>query len=965
MEHDSCGMCLFDEKNMVTFLVERECGPGILAIAEKVAGDMEMVSGRKPCLADSPQKVRESIVLFGEIGKSPLISELEKAGCFSIDEVAGKNEVYGIRLLTGETAFCGTSLEGRCRNALVIYGSDRRGTIYGMFHLSELLGVSPLYFWGDALPPRKKSMELFSSVEMVSREPSVRYRGFFINDEWPCFGAWTFHHYGGFTAQMYDRVFELLLRLKGNYLWPAMWTSSFALDGPGEESAKLADMYGVIMGNSHHEPCLRAGEEWDIYRGEDNSYGNEWNYVTNKKGLLRYWEDGLKRSGKYENIITIGMRGERDSVMEGPQSLAENIEVLKDIIIEQKKLIKVCSEQNGREYPLLLAIYKEVEQYYYGSDEVKGLREWEGLEDVILMFCEDNFGHMRYLPERGKSHRGGYGMYYHLDYHGGPISYEWINSTPLTAVWEQMTIAYEQGIRDVWMVNVGDLKGNEFPLSYFMALAYDYDTWGSAAPNTTGNYTRQWLSLQFGSYVTEKQIERMEKLMTKSLGLIGRRRPEALKSDTYQSVYEHEADKVLRETEQLQTELALLERELSDEAKDGFYSMIYDQFLMGYNLLRMWLYAGKNAHYAQQGKKVANIYADKIMETIEADRRIIEMAANRKNGKWYGMWGGSHIGFLKWNEDGCGYPRRIYVTPFHRPRLVVSKTDAEMVLRKNYGRPDYMEIMDFMYEGICDVWIEIANDGEGSFLCHIEHHECSWLSFEMSSEEVEEQEFLHIICHRDKLPKQEEVCTVGITDGDTVVELLIHGRQSILPEIIENLPPRTYFEYDGRISILARHFGRKTGNLLVLEDFGLCGSGVKAFPFHTAFEDDVMPTASYFVFAGKGRYSLLLYLAPSNAVSPDKRLYLSVRNKTVNEEWEKLDILPENYRAGEPDSLAWAEGVITQKHVVRTEIFMGERLNEIEVKFHDGISVLQKLVLVREGKELPELCMGAAETACV
>ena len=169
---------------------------------------------------------------------------------------------------------------------------------------------------------------------MISKEPSVRYRGFFINDEWPCFGNWTTSHFGGFTAKMYDHVFELLLRLKGNYLWPAMWSSSFALDGPGEESARLADLYGVIIGNSHHEPCLCAGEEWDVYRGEHSPYGNAWNYATNKEGLLRYWEDGLKRSGSYESIITVGMRGERDSVMEGANTLADHIEILKDIYEE-------------------------------------------------------------------------------------------------------------------------------------------------------------------------------------------------------------------------------------------------------------------------------------------------------------------------------------------------------------------------------------------------------------------------------------------------------------------------------------------------------------------------------------------------------------------------------------------------------------------------------------------------------
>ncbi len=954
-------MRLFDEEKMVTFFVEKNSDAGIWAIAEKVAGDMEAVAGRKPVITSEYSKTGEAIVLFAQIGKSLLLEELAQAGKVDIEAVKGKNEVYGIRLLEGEEQFSGTGLGQHCKRALIIYGSDKRGTIYGMFHLSELMGISPLTFWGDVVPKKKKSMDLGASVEMVSKEPSVRYRGFFINDEWPCFGTWTFKQYGGFNAKMYDKVFELLLRLKGNYLWPAMWTSSFALDGPGEESARLADMYGVIMGNSHHEPCLRAGEEWDIYRGENSLYGNEWNYVTNKEGLLKYWEYGLKRSGKYENIITIGMRGERDSIMEGPQSLKENIDVLKDIITEQKKLIQIYGKRNEKEAPLLLAIYKEVEQYYYGSAEVEGLKDWEGLQDVILMFCEDNFGHMRYLPEKDMSHKGSYGMYYHLDYHGSPVSYEWINSTPLTAIWEQMTIAFEQGIRDVWMVNVGDLKGNEFPLSYFLTLAYDYDTWGSAAPNTTRIFTRQWLGQQFGDFATEAQITQMEHVLTNGIQLIGRCRPEALNSDTYHPAYEREADTVLEEIQDLEKELCELEKNLPEEAKSGFYSMIYDQLCMGFNLIRMQIYAGKNAHFARQGKKIANTYADKVQVCIETDKRLIEEAGSRNNGKWYGMWTGSHIGFTKWNEDGCRYPQRTYITPFTRPRMVVSRADGETVLRKNYGKPDSMEIVDFLYEGRQDVWIEIANDGEGSFSCRIETESCSWLTVEMTSTEVEEQELLRLRCKREELPIKEEICTVRITDEDTVVELHVHGCKNNLQLVSREIPARTYFEYDGRISLLAEQFTEAEG-LIVLEDFGLCKSGVKAVPFTAQFEEKEIHEAVYSVCATEGSYRLLLYLAPSNPISPKQRLYLSVRNKIQNEDWRKLAVLPENYRAGEPDCTVWAKGVVSQIHRVETEIFLKEGINEIAVKFHDGISVLEKLVLCREEKNLPKLWMGPAQT---
>lgn len=246
----------------------------------------------------------------------------------------------------------------------------------------------------------------------------------------------------------------------------------------GEGKCPPCDCYGIVMSNSTHEPCLRHSEEWDLVRGEDSVYGNEWSYLTNREGLIRYWRDGLLRSGKYENIITIGMRGERDSLMLGEDaSLEQNISLLKEIITEQRKLIRECVGENE---PEMLALYKEVEAYYYGDETTPGLKDWDGLDGVTLMLCEDNYGNMRTLPtEEMRSHRGGFGMYYHFDYHGSPVSYEWVNSSYLPKIWDQMTMAYDFGVRDIWIVNVGDLKFQEYPLSFFMDLAYDYEKWGS------------------------------------------------------------------------------------------------------------------------------------------------------------------------------------------------------------------------------------------------------------------------------------------------------------------------------------------------------------------------------------------------------------------------------------------------------------------------------------------------------
>ncbi|MFL6516454.1 MAG: glycosyl hydrolase 115 family protein, partial [Bacillus sp. (in: firmicutes)] len=303
------------------FYEEKEAFSGVKKIARKVMHDVELVFGYAPQAATDKKKLSRYTVLYGTVDHSPMLHELQEKNMIDLSEIKDKREVYLFQVI--DYPFEGVE------KALVIAGSDKRGTIYGLFHLSELLGVSPLVDWSDVKPLRKDSFSLSGDLKYISKEPSVRYRGFFINDEWPAFGNWTMKNFGGFNEEMYDHVFELLLRLKGNYLWPAMWSARFSDDGPGLANAELADEYGVVMGASHHEPCLRYGEEYKYLRGENSKYGDAWNFITNREGIIKFWEDGLKRSGKFENVITVGMRGEQDtSIMGKEAALAENIELL-------------------------------------------------------------------------------------------------------------------------------------------------------------------------------------------------------------------------------------------------------------------------------------------------------------------------------------------------------------------------------------------------------------------------------------------------------------------------------------------------------------------------------------------------------------------------------------------------------------------------------------------------------------
>ena len=750
---------ILSKGQQLTFIIPKEEGEGVRKVAQKVAEDVEKTTGLHPSLALDGKNLNQAVIAVtagnGKTAKllEQRIPELEK--------VKGKWEVYGFYLM--EHPYPGVE------QGLIIYGSDKLGTIYGLFHLSELLGVTACTFWGDAGHPvyekrvlktrentEKSQIDSYIFVENgISREPSVKYRGFFINDEWPCFGNWTFSHFKGFTAQVYDHVFEYLLRMKGNYLWPAMWTSSFLLDGPGMESMKLADAYGIYIGMSHHEPCMRSSEEWDLVKGKDSPYGEDWSYLTNKEGLLKYWEDGLKRCCGHQVFPTIGMRGERDSKMLGEDAqIEENVRVLKDIITQQRRLIRENLEQEGQTYPLLFAVYKEVEDYYFGDSKTAGLRDFQELDGVTLMLCEDNFGNMRALPRKEERCRnGGFGMYFHLDYHGGPCSYEWVASTPVTKIWEQMSMAYEYGIQDVWIVNAGDVKFQEYPLNFFMDMAYDFETWGKK--EAAYYYVRKWTREQFGTYTTKEEQDKIVWILEEYIRLNHLRRPESCNDKVYHPAHFEEGRRMLLRCKKLEQEneamLALLKERGREEA---YFSMIYYAAAASANLLKMHLYAGMNHHFAIQGKAVANEMGDKMEECIARDEQLSEKMRRFKDGKWAGMESACHIGFTNWNSEDWRYPLKYVVRLPKQPRLVVSRADEETYYTNQYF-PIPILIDDFSTSERKKITLEIANGGQGVVKWSVDES-CPWLSFSAMQGETKFQDRLNLTVHRELLPLEEE-----------------------------------------------------------------------------------------------------------------------------------------------------------------------------------------------------------------
>lgn len=968
-------MRLVCDGQAVSLLVEAEAFEGVKRIAGKVAEDIRKVTGSRPQVLERLGAGQRQAVLCATLDRSALARALEEAGLLDAAGLRGRREVYLIQKITGEQLRAARVLPAQenpqqpeiqrqpeaqqqsetqrllddlrqLDNLLLICGSDKRGTIYGMFALSEYIGVSPLCFWGDAEPAIRPEAELGDDIQILSREPSVRYRGFFINDEWPCFGNWTCEHFGGFNAEVYEHVFELLLRLKGNYLWPAMWSASFPLDGPGSANEELADIYGVVMGYSHHEPCLRASEEWDKVRGPETKYGNEWNFYTNEQGLLNYWEEALERSGKYENLITIGMRGERDTSMLGEQStVEENVNLLKDIIRKQRALI--AKNVHREEVPQLLALYKEVEAYFYGDEQVEGLKDWEELEGVICMLCEDNFGQMRTLPTpEVRNRKGGWGMYYHFDYHGGPISYEWVDSTPMVKTWEQMCMAYEYGIRDAWIVNVGDLKFHEVPLSYFLALAYDYDKWGYGNPDSSREYTREWVQKTFPQAGAALQ-EQIGEVLTGYIDINALRRPEALNEHIYHPCHYGEADRMLERADALEQLSDRVMESLCQRERDAYYSMIHFPATASMNLLKMHLYAGKNNHYARQGRPVANGYGDLVQECADRDVRLaLEMAAF-KGGKWKGMELAQHVGFTKWNEDGYRYPLTVRVRPVHSPRMSVSRADREQIGVKNYGAPQVIQVPDFRYAGAEPVKIEIANDGVGSFAYQVKTERPgglpSWLQVSPLEGTCRELSVVTLCCREEELPREPETVRLLIQGEDAVVAVEVTGQR----QSTEGMPQGTYLERQGMLVMDAGGYVRKKdaekGGYRLIQGYGKYGSGVKVFPSTAVFaKEEEKPSLTWqFWIEEAGEYQVDLLVAPTNSVVSRQGMYVLVQNGVG--EQRLAEITAPDFRAGESGDFRWAQGVLDQIRVCSVSLPFEAGLQQLTLEALEAGVVLEQI----------------------
>jgi hypothetical protein len=637
--------CIAKEGKATPIQVDNNDWKGVIRAVYDLSDDVRKVTGTSAQVTFEKNIISGHIIV-GTIGKSKLIDQLIRQKKINASKIKNQWESYLIDTVDGN---------------LVIAGSDKRGTIYGIYTISEQIGVSPWYWMADA-PVRHQDNLYYTAGRILQPSPKVKYRGIFINDEWPSFGTWCNKHFGGVNSKAYAHIFELLLRLKANYFWPAMWATDFNEDDP--ESPRLADEYGIVMGTSHHEPMMRSHQE---YLSRKEAVG-PWDYSINKDRIDKFFREGIERNKAYDNLVTIGMRGDGDVAM-GKGYDAENMKILKNVIKGQRKII---NDIYGRAdaVPQLWAIFTEVQRYYDAGFRVP--------DDVTLLFCDNNWGYIRRIGrDFERKRKGGLGLYYHIDMNGGPWNDRWVNTTTVPKLREQLHLAYASGIDKIWIINVGDLKPKEMPIDFIMHYAWNPD---AIKPGDENKYLEGFTRSIFGEKYAKETADIIAKYSKYNLW----RKAEV----QVPGIFNQEE---MLKTGNLWLSLVLrceaLKEQIPAEAQNAFYQLVYYPAVASAGVAQIYNSAtmgdSTTINYLMQKDERLSNYYNKVMA----------------GGKWDGMMMDNHIGYTKWsmpdknyNPMTLGYNIEQNINPssetkeYSIPAYKYTKKDGQWIFLPDLGR---------------------------------------------------------------------------------------------------------------------------------------------------------------------------------------------------------------------------------------------------------------------------------------
>jgi hypothetical protein len=861
---------------------------GVLRAARDLQADVARVTGRSPRVADVETGLGPNAIVVGTIGKNAVIDRLIRQRKIDVTAIAGKWEAFLIQVVP-------KPLPG-VEIGLIIAGSDKRGTIYGIYDLSEQMGVSPWYWWAD-VPVAHKDALFVKAGKYMQGPPVVKYRGIFLNDEAPSLAGWAHEKFGNFNHQMYEKIFELLLRLKANYLWPAMWNNAFNEDDP--LNPKLADEYGIVMGTSHHEPMLRAQQEWKRHGT------GPWNYATNGETLRQFWLEGAKRNKSYESIMTIGMRGDGDLPMVEGGDMAANVNLLEQIVADQRKIIADHVNPDVSKVPQLWALYKEVQEYYEHGMRVP--------DDVTLLWCDDNWGNIRRLPtddERKRS--GGAGVYYHFDYVGGPRSYKWLNTIPITKVWEQMNLAHHYGADRIWIVNVGDLKPMEFPTEFFLTLAWNPDRWSQ---KKLRDYTRSWAEREFGS----RYAPEIADIISAYTKYNGRRKPELLEPATFSLVDYHEADNVIAQWESVARKAEQIYRSLPGNERDAFFELVLYPAKASAQVAELYVTAGKNQLYASQGRASTNDLAAQARALFHADAALSDFYNHTlAHGKWNHMMDQTHIGYSSWDQPSSNVMPK--VTEIQVPvaaALGVAVEGSSTAWPGTSGEPELPQFDRFNRQRR---YIDVFNRGTTLYQFTATAG-APWIVLDSTRAvergSIEKERRLWVSVDWRKLPKGLSESSVTIAGAGARVTVRV---EAFNPETPARASVRGFVEATGYVSIEAEHYTNKIDSKSVgwgkIADYGRTLSSMSVFPVtsHSMMPPDA-PRLEYqmYVFHA-GTVEVEAILAPTLNFVPGRglRYAISFDDKPP----QIIDVLARNSLADWEKSVADSVREVKSTHIL-------------------------------------------------
>ncbi|MBD0724420.1 glycosyl hydrolase [Flavobacterium sp. L1I52] len=911
---------------IASILVSDNDFAGVLRVSGHLENDLYKVTQLHPNRLQNTNQETENVIIIGTLGHSAIIDQLVKEGKINATELTGKWEKFSTQIVENPTK--------NIKRALVIVGSDKRGTIYGMYDLSNQIGVSPWYFWADVPVKKQSELHVLPGIHTLG-EPKVKYRGIFINDEAPALTGWVRENYGKFNAKFYDKVFELILRMKGNYLWPAMWSEKFYADD--SQNGILADEYGIVMGTSHHEPLAKAHGEWN------KAINGEWDFNKNPEGLKKFWTDGMQRMGTKETLVTIGMRGDGDE----PMTEGTAIELLEKIVKTQREIISNVTQKPAEKTPQIWALYKEVQEYYDKGMQVP--------DDVTLLLCDDNWGNLRKLPElNAKPREGGFGIYYHFDYVGGPRSYKWINTNQIERTWEQMHLAYEHGANKVWIVNVGDIKPMEFPIEFFLDYAWNPEYWNTS---NLQDYYVQWATTNFGVQ-NANAIAEILKMYSK---YNSNRKPELLNPSTYSIIHYNEAENVVADYNKLAEKAQAINAKLSPEYKDAFYQLVLYPVLASANLNEMYVSAAKNNLYASQGRAATNQYADKVKTLFDKDAEFTAFYQNTMaNGKWNHMMSQTHIGYTNWQDP------KTNIIPQTNTISIPEKAEMGIAIEgSTKWWPNSTEVTvlpEFSTFSNSVSYIDIFNRGSKSFNFTIST-KSNWIQISKRKGTIDQQERIIVKINWKIAPK-----------GIQTSEIIISGAGKTIPVsiITNNILGNNavgFVENNGYIVINAENFSSKSEpedfKWEVVENLGKSSAGVISLPIQkgrVALTDN-SPKLSYNVnFQKAGKVKVHLYFSPTINYSTREGFYYGL--SFDNEKPTQINYSSEpnifDYNGKVPKY--WDKNVSDNIKVITTEFDIQEGNHTLNYFRIDEGLVLQKIIIETEKSNLKQSYLGPPQS---